>query len=392
MTSSSEKVVIGPNQDSWAARLRELAGTRQYRFVESFSGPGGLGLGLKWAGLDCVFAFDYNEKAVQTHCHNLGDHCVVADASQVSGDEICQGLGIVPGDLEVFCGGPPCQGFSKQRRGAHRGDSRNDLVLEYLRLVEELHPRFFIFENVAIFGQKRGQKYIDEMLRRLTDYDLFPSFYNAADYGLCQTRQRYILVGRRRDQKSTFRTPRPTVTTWRTVGQVLEGLPEPPEDYTEHADYPNHQRARVTAINIERFSHVPQGGSWLDIPYELRLKCHQRADTRSGGWPDVYGRLEWNGQCPTITGGFDSYTRGRYGHPLHDRPLTPREAARIQGFSDDFVFLGNRGDVRSQIGNAVPPPLAEAVGLEVVRSMLCADGLIDDECKRSAVRIQPLLL
>jgi DNA (cytosine-5)-methyltransferase 1 len=114
-----------------------------------------------------------------------------------------------------------------------------------------------------------------------------------------------------------------------------------------------------------------------DIPHELRLSCHKRVDTNSGGWPDVYGRLEWNGLCPTITGGFDSFTRGRYGHPLQDRPLTPREAARIQGFPDSFIFFGTRADIRSQIGNAVPPPLAEAVGFEIICSLLRADGIIE---------------
>ena len=97
------------------------------------------------------------------------------------------------------------------------------------------------------------------------------------------------------------------------------------------------------------------------MPEELRLLCHRKADTKSGGWPDVYGRLDWNGQCPTITGGFDSFTRGRYGHPLQDRPLTPREAARLQGFPDSFVFKGTRADIRSQIGNAVPPKLAQII-------------------------------
>jgi DNA (cytosine-5)-methyltransferase 1 len=251
-------------------------------------------------------------------------------------------------------------------------------VHEYVRLVTEVAPRFLLFENVAIFGQKRGRVYVAQMSASLTDYVLYPRFYNSADYGLAQTRERFIIVGRRKDQQATFRYPRPTVTGWKTVGEVLAGLPEPPTDYSDHPDYPNHQRARVTEVNIRRFSHVPQGGGWQDIPEALRLPCHRNVDTSSGGWPDVYGRLRWDGQCPTITGGFDSFTRGRYGHPLFDRPLTPREAARLQGFPDSFVFRGTRADIRSQIGNAVPPPLAEAVGREIIRSLMCADGLIAD--------------
>ena len=100
------------------------------------------------------------------------------------------------------------------------------------------------------------------------------------------------------------------------------------------------------------------------------------AGRRSGGWPDVYGRLKLGGQAPTITAGFDSFTRGRYGHPLQDRPLTPREAGRLQGFPDDFRFCGTRWDVRSQVGNAVPPPLGEAIGRAVCHTLMVEDGLV----------------
>ena len=90
----------------------------------------------------------------------------------------------------------------------------------------------------------------------------------------------------------------------------------------------------------------------------------------------MYGRLTTEGQAPTITAGFDSFTRGRYGHPLENRPLTPREAARLQGFPDDFRFCGTRWDVRSQVGNAVPPPLANAIGEAVIRTLMVEDGIL----------------
>lgn len=369
--------------------IRSLARETRYCFIESFSGPGGMSLGLERAGFILALAFDVDEKAVETHNFNLGKRCIVADAIHLSGEHLLARIGLCKGELALFAGGPPCQGFSKQKRGAHLGDDRNALILEYIRLVRELTPRYFLFENVAIFGQKRGRDYLQRMLNSLTDYVIYPRIYNSADYGLAQTRERFLVVGRRKDQKTTFVHPRPTISEWKTVGEVLEGLPEPPEDYTNHPEYPNHQRARVTEINIRRFSHVPQGGGWQDIPDELRLSCHKNVDPTSGGWPDVYGRLKWGGQCPTITGGFDSFTRGRYGHPLQNRPLTPREAARLQGFPDDFLFKGTRADIRSQIGNAVPPPLAEAVGVEILRSLLCADGRLEDtECFRANVQLE----
>jgi len=341
-----------------------------FKFIEAFSGSGGMGLGLEQAGFDLLYAFDINEKAVRTHNENLGNRCEVADVNFVSGKRILERFGIKKGELELFAGGPPCQGFSKQKKGAHSGDKRNDLVLEYIRLVNEIMPQFFIFENVAIFGQKRGKKYLDEMQIQFTNYNLYPNFYNSANFGLAQTRERFIIVGQRKDSAIKFTIPEPTVNEWITVGQVLKDLPEPPEDFSTHPVFPNHQNSKVSEINIKRFSFVPEGGGWQDIPYDLRLESHRKLDTSKGGWPDVYGRLEWNGQCPTITGGFDSFTRGRFGHPKYNRPLTAREAARLQGFPDSFVFYGNRGDVRLQIGNAVPPPLAKAIGIQIKKYLL----------------------
>ena len=268
-------------------------------------------------------------------------------------------------DIDLLAGGPPCQGFSKQKRGAHLGDKRNALVLEHLRLINEVRPKAFLMENVATLAGVRGGHLV-ERFSELADYELSGSFYMAADFGVAQTRERYILVGIRKDMPGQYRIPAPTTPEWPTVGQTIGDLPEPPLDGTSHPDYHNHMRSRPSADNIKRFSYVPQGGGWQDIPFELRLKCHQVVDVSKGGWPDVYGRLKWDGQAPTITGGFDNFSRGRYGHPLSDRALTPREAARLQGFPDDFVFVGNRGDVRHQIGNAVPVSLAEAVGSEII--------------------------
>jgi DNA (cytosine-5)-methyltransferase 1 len=345
-----------------------------YSSVDAFCGAGGLALGLHQAGFTTFAAFDANEPAIRTFRHNVSKRGFASRAEDVTGKQLLQGLRC----LDLFAGGPPCQGFSRQKRGAHLGDDRNKLVLEFARLVRETSPRFFLLENVDQLGQKRGLSFIDKLAGLLSEYVLYPRFYNSADYGVPQTRKRYIIVGKHRAIRSAFWPSAATHAEWTTIGTTLRGLPEPPLDGSEHPQFPNHYRAKVTPINIERFSYVPQGGGWADIPYELRLKCHQRVDTSAGGWPDVYGRLRADGQAPTITGGFDSFTRGRYGHPFHDRPLTPREAARIQGFPDSFRFFGTRADVRAQIGNAVPVPLSQAIAESIRRTLMVEDGLLDD--------------
>lgn len=340
--------------------------------VDGFCGAGGLSLGIEAAGFRVGYAFDSDPHAVWSYRRGVGAHVECARAEDVDVAAVSARIGGSP--IDLLAGGPPCQGFSKQKRGARDGDRRNRLVLEFARLASELAPRFFLLENVAMFGQKRGLEFVRRIRETLRQYRLFPHFYNAADYGLAQTRQRFIIVGQRKELEAPFLVPKPTCRTWRTVAEVLEGLPEPPGDYSVHPRFPNHQRARVTEINVRRFSYVPPGGGWRHIPEALRLACHRNVDTSKGGWPDVYGRLDPAGQAPTITGGFDSFTRGRYGHPYADRPLTPREAARLQGFPDSFEFMGTRHDVRTQIGNAVPPPLAHAISQSIRRSLAVEDG------------------
>jgi len=339
--------------------------------VELFCGCGGMSLGLKNAGFSVKYSADLEPSAVATYNKNLKPAAVEGDVSKISAEEILDAVGCERGELTLMSGGPPCQGFSKQRRGAHiLEDPRNFLIRDYVGLIANIRPKAFILENVAVFGQKRGRVYLEELSSALHDeYRLHPHFYNSADFGLAQTRQRFILVGIRRDTQAVFHPPKPTVREWITLKEAIGDLPSPPEDCKEHPTIANHMRTRISEANRKRFSFVPQGGGWQDIPWEYRLKCHQTTDPKSGGWPDVYGRLSWSGQCPTITGGFDSFTRGRYGHPEENRALTPREAARLQGFPDWFEFCGNRHEIRHQIGNAVPPPLAEAIGRSILGAL-----------------------
>ena len=341
--------------------------------IESFSGAGGMTLGLIDAGFDVRVAFDNNPAAIRTHTININHGGHVLDAAKGSGAQLGRLAKLAGKRLDLFSGGPPCQGFSKQRRGAHfLSDPRNSLVLEYARLTRELNPRAFLFENVEIFGQKRGGDLIGELRDQLREYELYTYFVCSSDFGLAQRRGRFLMMGIHSDEG---RQP-PLLelnSKRRTIRDVIGHLPTPPLDGTEHAQFPNHIRCRISQANEQRFSHVPPGGGWQDIPWDLRLPCHKVADVRSGGWPDVYGRLEWDNQCPTLTAGFDSFTRGRYGHPKENRSLTLHEGALLQGFPEWFRFYGTRHDVRLQIGNAVAPPVARAAG-EAIRRVLLQEN------------------
>lgn len=340
--------------------------------IDAFCGAGGMSLGLRDAGFHIVSAFDVDPQAVETHSSNLDGVAFTGDAVSLSGRDLLRRADLRDGELTLLCGGPPCQGFSRQRKGAEDGlDPRNSLVLHFSRLVEEMLPEFFFFENVDLVGGRRGASIMETLTMDLEHlgYRVLSSEHSSDWYGVPQTRRRFVVVGQMRG--AAFLWPeRLDVTP--TVRDAIGDLPSPPEDGSDHPDFVNHRRAAVTPINVERFSHVPQGGGWRDIPEEIMLPCHRRildAGKVSGMWPDVYGRLEWDRPAPTITAGFDSFTRGRYGHPSEDRPLTPREAARLQGFPDWFEFHGNRAAIRKQIGNAVPPPLAEAIGRSIIKSL-----------------------
>ena len=262
----------------------------------------------------------------------------------------------------VFVGGPPCQGFSQQRRGEDI-DARNNLVTRYADIVGKIKPRpiAVVLENVTYLDSPRGRSILAEYIQMMESfgYQVKRHDLNSADFGVPQLRHRIIVVAIKSEIMPYYDEPKPlTPCRWVTIGETLTGLvtPEAVHDIFTVA-ISNNQASREGTNNIRRIAFVDMGKGRLSLPPPLQLPCHRKYN----GHLDVYGRLDWFSQARTITGGFDSFTRGEYGHPFYHRSITPREAARIQGFGDWFVFKGNRAAVRRQIGNAVPPPLAYAV-------------------------------
>jgi DNA (cytosine-5)-methyltransferase 1 len=346
------------------------------RVIDAFSGAGGLSFGLAAAGLDVAVAFDSNPHAVETYGVNFRHRILRVDARKLSAADLLRTGEIIREDVLLLAGGPPCQGFSVQRRGEDR-DDRNDLIFEFLRLILELHPPFFLMENVPGLKNRRGEAYLTgfiDRVRRL-GYVVHKETLNAADYGVPQIRKRLFVVGELAEGLGAFRFPRPSHSeeTWVTVGMALKDLPSPPADYSPHPTIANHQKSRMSRLNLFRISHVPQGGGWEHIPQQLRVPCHGPGAAKIGH-RYVYGRLDWEKPSATITAKFDSFTRGKFAHPLEDRSLTLREGARLQCFPDDFVFHGPKEEIAAQIGNAVPPPLARALGTAILEAYEARNG------------------
>lgn len=340
---------------------------RPPRAIDCFSGAGGLSLGLQAAGFFVCAAFDNDRKAVDTYQRNIGKHALCADVRDIKGAHLLEVAELGHGECELLTGGPPCQGFSRQRRGLD-ADHRNDLIFEFLRLVADIHPTMFMMENVPSIAGQRGQAHLRKFREGAAHlgYRVHQQVLNAADFGVPQYRLRYFVVGEPDDGLTCFLFPRPTCEAgcYRTVRDAIGDLPSPLVNPRSAEGIPNHQADGISDLNRLRISHVPQGGGRQDIPADLRLPCHE-VSVEKAGHRGVYGRLSWDQPAGTITTKCNSFTRGRFAHPEEHRNISMREAARLQGFPDSFAFEGSKVDVAHQIGNAVPPPLATHLGLSV---------------------------
>lgn len=343
---------------------------KRYKVADLFCGAGGLSLGFQNAGFDLVFATDNDKESLETYVLNFGPHAHAIDLSTSTPRTIATKIKKIAGEIDVLVGGPPCQGFSVQRRGSP-DDPRNHLLLRHVQIGLALNAKVIIIENVPTILGNRGEAQLSEAIDSLesASYSVTATVLHAADYGVPQLRRRAFVVAFRKDYKETFEFDGCTVRpeNYVTVREAIAGLPALPDDFMPHPSVANHQRRKISQINLERLSHVPEGGGRLDIPERLRLPCHSKDNGHRH--LDVYGRMSWDKPAPTITAMFDNFTRGRFAHPSETRNITNREGARLQSFPDSFVFLGNQKSVARQIGNAVPPKLAEAVGRSVLRHL-----------------------
>lgn len=368
--------------------------------IDLFCGCGGISKGLQMAGFNVLAGVDVEPKYIATFAHNFPDtQSLTWDLSKVSPQAFMNAVGLRAGELTLLAGGPPCQGFSKNvpRKYRYLDDPNNLLIKTYLDYCEALQPRMVLMENVAEMKNGFERSYTEQVIERLNEegYTVREVVLNAADYGVPQRRRRTFFMANR--DNIAFEIPPQThvnptklhdllssfhVNVWDAIGD-LPSQPHnaPHQKYVRYATAPfsdfqkimrngntmlsNHTPRPLKPIQYERLAALKAGQGLKDLPEHLKVKS---------GYSGAYGRLTKDMICPTITRWVFHPGSGRWGHPVDIRVLTIREAARIQGFPDDFEFVGSYTQQAGQVGNAVPPLLVKAI----VESMMTQLGISSD--------------
>lgn len=369
--------------------------------------------GLENAGFRSLYASEIVPAYAATYGANHASAEVdVRDIRSIDPLEIRNRLGLAQGSLDLLAGGPPCQGFSINAPVRSTTDPRNHLFRDFLRFVDGFQPRLVLIENVpGLVSFEHGatlHAIIDSLA--LLGYGADVRILGAPFYGVPQMRWRTIVVGVRGDAVPAVAWPEPTrhaplranFTTrfdghvivktpspatsapFTTLHEAIGDLPplvagergervkdyatEPTCDYQQslRAGTPgviNHEAGRLSAVNLERLKYIRPGDNWTAIPNDLLPKGMRKA--RRSDHTKRYGRTPWNEISSTILTKCDPHW-GAFFHPDQDRAYTVREAARIQSFPDHYVFGGTQAEQYTQVGNAVPPMLAEAVGKSLI--------------------------
>lgn len=323
----------------------------EFTFIDLFSGAGGLALGFEQAGFKSVWAVEIDSDAADTYELNFGHPVFKGPIEKVES---------LPVRADIIIGGPPCQGFSPLGKMSPRDEhaEMNQLWRQYLRIVDMCEPMAFVVENVPEFLRSaEGARLI--ALGEERGYSVTHDVLDASKYGVPQKRRRGIIIATR---KGRPQLPSPN-GTWATVRDAIGDLPLQP---TEH-DW--HIGRNPRPESLLRYRLVPPGGNRFDLTRteEGRALAPRCWIEKATGSTDVFGRLEWDKPALTIRTEFFKPEKGRYLHPQADRPITHREAMRLQTFPDSFQWVGSRISVARQVGNAVPPELARHIALEVRR-------------------------
>ena len=349
----------------------------KFRVLDLFCGAGGFSAGLEQVNnFSTEVGLDFDKYAIETFSKNF------PNAISICGDILDQDTKNQVIDscrkrkVNMIVGGPPCQGFSLKGKNLGLDDSRNFLFKEYLNIVKELQPEVFIIENVKNILNSSSHYFRDEILKEIKNLGYIVNYgvVNAKNYGVPQNRERAIFIASK-TKFINFPNPQDKSVTVREAisdlaylesgqGQIISEYINPAQSEYQRQlrrqflQY--HKASSHSKLAIEKLKMIPPECGKEYLPKDLLGK--QKFST-------TWSRLEWDNISPTIDTRFDTPSNGKNSHPFLNRAITPREAARIQSFNDDFYFYGSKVAVCKQIGNAVPPLLAKAIGQQILNEL-----------------------
>ena len=356
--------------------------------VDLFCGAGGLSEGFRQAGFCVLLGSDIDPVYGKTFSASHDGATFIAKPIQhLTSQEILKNTGLRRGELDVLVGGPPCQGYSVYNHGRGEHDPRAGLFREYLRIVKDLSPKWLVMENVtgllSISGGALVRTIADEIAK--LGYSVEWKVLRAEEYGVPQERRRVVFIANRIGFQSDHPevthgdSGLPLTTIWDAIGDLSPIFDNIAPTYVNtpvnafqramrvaRGPLLNHYGPRLGKINQERIRHIPQGGSWRDIPFELLPEGMKRA--KRSDHTKRYGRPRPTDLACTILTKCDIHW-GAYIHPIQNRALTVREAARLQSFPDHFEFFGSMTEQFVQVGNAVPPLMAAAIARHIAPSL-----------------------
>lgn len=366
---------------------------QQYNLIDLFAGIGGLSMGFAKSGFNIFLANEFDQDIAKSYKENHKGTIMLDCPIQIMEQKIKENNIEIPKIFGII-GGPPCQGFSsagKRNRKDFVNDPRNYLFREYYKIIKEYEPEFFIMENVPGLLTMEEGAIFDEIKSIFSDssnfkngqYNLSYTVVNAVDFGVPQTRKRLIIIGSKKPSIDLAQAIKdyqvecnikPT-----TVADAIsdlnylnasEGDIEGEYMMSPQTEYQKDRRKKSNKLmNHNAFSHkenILERMKKIKPDQNFKSLGEDIKSIHSG----AYGRLSWDKPAPTITTRFDTPSAGRVIHPVLNRVLTPREAARIQSFDDDIVFHGTKSIICRQIGNAVPPLLSKGLAYIVKNKIL----------------------
>ncbi len=322
------------------------------KYIDLFSGAGGFSLGFENKGFQNVFSIDIEPSFCETYKYNFPNHnliqkdiCAISDSELEYLKEYNK--------IDVIIGGPPCQGFSLAGNIGRKfiEDPRNKLFKEFVRVVKIINPTFFVLENVArLYNHNNGEtrKEITTDFENL-GYNVECKILNSCDYGVPQIRKRIIFIGSKTNDKILF-PPRET-EQYITVKEALHSYPKLKSG--QESKVPNHIAMSHSEQMLHKMSFISDGGNRSEIPTQIRPKS---GDIRK------YIKYASNKPSVTVTGDMRKIF-----HYEQNRALTVRELAKLQSFPDDFIFKGTKISQQQQVGNSVPPKMAEAIANVIIQ-------------------------